>query len=118
LTFTIGSAELRDMREPIKDCVAMRRTAQLLFLASALLLAVPGVAGGPSELNELRKTGEILPFEPIRNQVIATTAGDYVGAEFDATTRRYRFRFLVEGTVINVDVDARTGKRLNARQSY
>jgi hypothetical protein len=49
---------------------------------------------------------------------VAQMSGDYVGAEFDAATRRYRFRFLVEGNVVNVDVDARTGQRLASRQSF
>jgi uncharacterized membrane protein YkoI len=50
--------------------------------------------------------------------VVAQTTGDYVGAEFDVATRRYRFRFLVDGNVVNVDVDARTGQRLSARQNF
>ncbi len=48
-------------------------------------------------------------------RVMQQVRGDYVGVEFDAATLTYRFRFLVDGNVINVDVDARTGQRRRAR---
>ena len=59
-----------------------------------------------------------MAFEPIRNRVVSQTQGDYIGAEFDANTKRYRFRFLVDGNLVNVDVDARTGERIAVRQSF
>ncbi len=96
----------------------MRSAAALLLLVSTCLMATPLPAAGPNEVKDLVDAGEILPFEPIRNRIMADTRGDFIGTEFDHTTRRYRFRFLVNGNVVNVDVDARTGKRLNSRRSY
>ncbi|KAB7648662.1 PepSY domain-containing protein [Polymorphobacter fuscus] len=96
----------------------MRLTALFLFFMATCLPAAPVVAGGPNIVKGLVDAGEIMPFEPIRNRVVAQTPGDYVGAEFDATTKRYRFRFLVEGNVVNVDVDARTGNKISSRQSF
>ena len=96
----------------------MRSTAVILLLASTCLMAMPLAAAGPNIVKGMVDAGEILPFDPIRSRVVAETPGDYIGTEFDATTRRYRFRFLVDGNVVIVDVDARTGKRLTTRRSY
>jgi uncharacterized membrane protein YkoI len=45
-----------------------------------------------------------------------------MGSQFDEGSRVYRFRFLRDGNLINVDVDARTGQPLGQpsrrRQSY
>ena len=99
------------------------RSIAILFLvlvtvAAATPLAAPVLAAGPNVVKGMVDAGEIMPFEPIRNRVVSQTQGDYVGAEFDSATKRYRFRFLVGGNVVNVDVDARTGQRLAARQSF
>jgi uncharacterized membrane protein YkoI len=93
----------------------------------ALLLASGGLAigaGGPvragveDQVRGMVQAGEILPFDAIQNRVRSQMPGDYIGADFDATTRTYRFRFLVNGNVINVDVDARTGQRVRRSNSY
>jgi uncharacterized membrane protein YkoI len=96
----------------------MRSAAALLFVAMTCMLAMPLAAAGPNDVKGMVDAGEILPFDPIRTRIMAETRGDFIGTEFDATTRRYRFRFLVDGNVVNVDVDARTGKRLNSRRSF
>lgn len=96
----------------------MRSVAIVLLLLMTTLAAPPVTAAGPNIVKGMVDAGEIMAFEPIRNRVVSQTPGDYVGAEFDATTRRYRFRFLVEGNVVNVDVDARTGDRISSRKSF
>ena len=96
----------------------MRSFAIPLFLLTSVLLSAPLTAAGPNVVKGLVDAGEIMAFEPIRNRVVSQTQGDYIGAEFDAATKRYRFRFLVDGNVVNVDVDARTGQRIAARQSF
>jgi uncharacterized membrane protein YkoI len=96
----------------------MRSAAVLLLVATTSLLAMPLAAAGPNDVKGMVDAGEILPFDPIRTRIMAETRGDFIGTEFDASTRRYRFRFLVDGNVVNVDVDARTGKRLNSRRSF
>lgn len=95
----------------------MRFPAIILLLVAGLATA-PLAATGPNEVKDLVDAGVILPFEPIRSRVVAETPGEFVGAEFDVSTRRYRFRFLVSGNVVNVDVDARTGRRLATRRSF
>lgn len=86
------------------------RLVAVLFLGFALV--APALAGVENQVRDLVQAGEILPFDAIQSRVRAQTPGDYVGADFDAGTRTYRFRFLVNGNVINVDIDARTGQRV------
>lgn len=96
----------------------MRSAGILILIATTCLMAMPLAAAGPNVVKGLVDAGEILPFDPIRSRIVAQTPGDYVGAEFDTATRRYRFRFLIDGNVVNVDVDARTGQRVNSRRSF
>ncbi len=88
------------------------------LLVVAALAGAPALAAGPNTVQGMKEAGEILPFEVIRDRVIASSQGEYVGAEFDAQSRTYRFRFVNDGTLFNVDVDARTGDRVNRRQRY
>lgn len=93
------------------------RSSLLLFISASLALAIPAVAG-PNDVHEMVRAGEIMPFEAIQRRVVQETPGEYVGAQFDQNSRIYRFRFLREGNLINVDVDARTGERVRRRQNY
>jgi uncharacterized membrane protein YkoI len=88
----------------------------LLFVGSVLLAAPGGAA--PNDVHAMVQAGEIMPFEAIQRRIVQETPGDYVGAQFDSSSRVYRFRFLRDGNLINVDVDARTGERVRRRQSY
>ena len=81
-------------------------------------MGAPVAAAGPNPVQGLTAAGEILPFEVIRDRVIGSVRGEYVGAEFDAQSRTYRFRFVNGGTLFNVDVDARTGERVSRRQRF
>jgi uncharacterized membrane protein YkoI len=89
----------------------------LFLMAASLLLAAPVVAG-PNDVRDMVQAGEIMPFEAIRQRIVQETPGEYIGAQFDQNSRVYRFRFLRDGNLINVDVDARTGERVRRRQSY
>lgn len=87
--------------------------------ATCLLAGVPVSAGGVERrVRDLVEAGEIVPFESIRQRVASQVRGNYMGVEFDEPTLTYRFRFLVDGEVINVDVDARTGQRRRQSKSY
>ncbi|WP_164157902.1 PepSY domain-containing protein [Sandarakinorhabdus rubra] len=98
----------------------MRNSSTLLIAAAlALGLALPAHAlRGPNDVRDMVRTGEIMPFEVIQRRVLQDNEGEYVGAQFDQGTRVYRFRFLRDGNLINVDVDARTGQPVRRRQSY
>lgn len=88
-----------------------------MVLAAVLAVAMPAQAG-PNDVHAMVQADEIMPFESIQRRVVQETPGEYVGAQFDQNSRIYRFRFLREGNLINVDVDARTGERVRRRQNY
>ncbi|WP_310498900.1 hypothetical protein [Sandarakinorhabdus sp.] len=83
-----------------------------------MLIASPVAAADERGVHELVKAGEIMPFEAILGRVTSEVRGEYVGAQFDMSSRTYRFRFVDNGNLFNVDVDARTGQRLNRRRSF
>jgi hypothetical protein len=95
---------------------------RLILMAASLaglLPASPALAlRGPNDVREMVQAGQIMPFEVIQRRVLQENQGEYMGAQFDQSTRVYRFRFLRDGDLINVDVDARTGERVRRRQSY
>lgn len=91
--------------------------AAALIGATLIGLAGPALAG-PNDVRDMVRAGEIMPFEVIQRRVIQENQGEYVGAQFDQSSRIYRFRFLRDGSLINVDVDARTGERVRRRQSF
>lgn len=90
---------------------------KLFVILASLALAAPAVAG-PNNVHDMVRAGEIMPLENIQRRVMQETPGEYVGVQFDQGSRTYRFRFLRDGNLINVDVDARTGEKVRRRQSY
>jgi uncharacterized membrane protein YkoI len=103
----------------------MHRLSFLLLPAFAVVafasLSVAGAAqaGVEKRVRDMVEAGEIVPFETIRSRVASEVRGDYMGVQFDEPTLTYRFRFMVNDEVINVDVDARTGqRRRNSSRSY
>ena len=93
------------------------RMRNLLPILASLVLAAPAGAG-PNDVHAMVRAGEIMPLEGIQRRVMQETPGEYVGVQFDQSSRTYRFRFLRDGNLINVDVDARTGERVRRRQSF
>ena len=59
---------------------------------------------------EMRRSGSIRPLREIEGRVLPKMNGaDYLGPEFDSGSGIYRLKFMRAGSVIWVDVDARTG---------
>ncbi|WP_133064290.1 PepSY domain-containing protein [Sandarakinorhabdus cyanobacteriorum] len=96
----------------------MRSSSKILWLAGVAGIVASSAAASPNDVQDLRRAGEIMPFDVIQRRVVQETPGEYMGSQFDPGTRRYRFRFMRDGNVINVDVDARTGERVRQRQSF
>ena len=92
-------------------------------LAPILLLGVlagPAAHAGPAnEQGAARKefrAGNVLPLRQLEQRVLPGMAGaQYLGPEYDPTVMVYRMKFIRDGRVIFVDVDARSGEIL--RQS-
>lgn len=95
----------------------MNRIASLLLAALAVLPAVSAPAahansgGEQGELRRDRRAGNILPPREIEQDILPRMAGmQYLGPEYDPSAMVYRLKFIKNGKVYFVDVDARTGR--------
>ncbi len=86
--------------------------AVLLALPSAPLLAEPG-----SEQGQVRKemrAGNVRSLREIEGRVLPMMPGmQYLGPEYDAAAMAYRLKFIRQGRVVFVDVDAKSGTIIN-----
>jgi hypothetical protein len=96
----------------------MIRTALILALIAATP-AAPAFASQGDEAGMARKdvrAGNVLRLRDIERRVLPMMPGaQYLGPEYDPAAFTYRLKFIREGRVLFVDVDARTGDVL--RQS-
>ena len=59
------------------------------------------------------QAGRNMPIREIERRIIPRMDGDeYIGFEYDPAAQAYRLKFIREGRVIWVDVDARTARVL------
>jgi uncharacterized membrane protein YkoI len=102
----------------------MRKLATSILtpmLAAALLaggLTVPVAAQQKrDEQGEVRKeldAGNVLPLRQIEQRVLPQMRGmQYLGPSYDSVAKAYRLKFIRDGRVVFVDVDARTGRILS-----
>ncbi len=99
---------------------------KLLFpvLAGALLatgvVASPAMAQSRGDQGEARKemkAGNVLSLREIERRVLPTMRGaEYLGPAYDSTAMAYRLKFIRDGRVMYVDVDARTGRIIRRSQ--
>jgi hypothetical protein len=96
----------------------MIRTLLVLGLLAATPTA-PVLASQGDEAGMARKdvrAGNVLRLRDIERRVLPMMGGDqYLGPEYDPAAYTYRLKFIRDGRVLFVDVDARTGDVL--RQS-
>lgn len=90
-----------------------------ICLATMAGVAVPQAAFAqqrPDEQNEVRRdlrAGNVHSLRDIERRVLPTKSGmQYLGPEYDPTAMAYRLKFIRDGRVVFVDVDARTGQVL------
>ena len=83
-----------------------------LAALGAGLLAGPALADPPRDANrafDATRQGRAMPLPSIERKVMPFMGGaDYLGPEFNGDT--YRLKFVKDGRVIWVDVDAATGR--------
>lgn len=83
--------------------------------------ATPAVAAGVVAQEQSRsdqgtarremRAGNQLSLREIERRVLPTMRGaEYLGPSYDSTARAYRLKFIRDGRVTYVDVDARTGR--------
>lgn len=91
----------------------------LLALASLAVLAAPMAApvahAKPGEEQGLvrkeMRAGNVLSLRDIEGRVLPTMRGaQYLGPEYDPVAMAYRLKFIRDGRVSFVDVDARSGE--------
>jgi len=84
-----------------------------LLIASTALSAVPVLAGPGGEQGQVRKemrAGNVRSLREIEARVLPSMGGaQYLGPEYDPVAVAYRLKFIRDGRVIFVDVDARSG---------
>ncbi len=93
----------------------------LLLAAFALCLpAAPGLAGPVNEQGKARKdlrSGNVKSLNEIERAVLPTMPGaQYLGPEYDPVAQAYRLKFIRDGRVIFIDVDARSGEVIRKLQ--
>ena len=78
-----------------------------------VLVSAPVLAGPGNEQGQVRKemrAGNVRPLREIERKVVPMMSGmQYLGPEYDPTALAYRLKFIRNGRVIFVDVDARSG---------
>lgn len=101
-------------------CIAAmmhRKTASFPIALATVLVATAAVAAPPAQRpdpqGEARKemrAGTVQSLRDIERRVLPTKQGmQYLGPEYDPTAMAYRLKFIRDGHVTFVDVDARTG---------
>ena len=92
------------------------------LLLAALAVAMPlTVQAAPRRdaQGEVRKDvreGKVSSLRDIERRVLPSMSGmQYLGPEYDPAAMAYRLKFIRDGRVVFVDVDARSGQVLNQR---
>lgn len=91
----------------------MRIPAIFLLLALAMPV-LPAQAGPNDEQGKVRKemrAGNVRSLREIEGRVLPSMQGmQYLGPEYDPAAMAYRLKFIRNGRVVFVDVDARSGE--------
>ena len=88
-----------------------------LFLSALLAVSVSPVWAEPvseqGQVREQRKAGNVRSLRQIEQRVLPQMQGmQYLGPEYDPIAMAYRLKFIKDGRVQFVDVDARSGRIL------
>lgn len=94
----------------------MRRLAALLAIALAAIPVAAHADPRPDEQGSVRRemrAGKVQSLRDIERHILPTMRGmQYLGPEYDPAAMAYRLKFIRDGRVVFVDVDARTGRIL------
>jgi hypothetical protein len=95
----------------------------IALLCLPVLLTIPALtsfAQGNGEQNQVRKdmrAGNVRSLREIEERVLPMMPGmEYLGPEYDPTAMAYRLKFIRDGRVVFVDVDARSGAVIDRRR--
>ena len=94
----------------------MKKLIAPILVAALLVPAAPALAQKRTDQGEARKemrAGNVLSLRQIEARVLPTMPGsEYLGPAYDSTAMAYRLKFIRDGRVTYVDIDARTGRIL------
>ncbi|WP_232494129.1 PepSY domain-containing protein [Novosphingobium kaempferiae] len=94
----------------------MKRISTLLAALAVLPVLASPIAhadsgGEQGEVRRERRAGNVMPLREIEREVLPRMSGmQYLGPEYDPAAMAYRLKFIKNGKVYFVDVDARTGR--------
>ena len=93
----------------------MRYLLSFLALPLALGIAAPAVHADPApeqgEVRKERRAGNVQSLREIERKVLPRMKSmTYLGPEYDPAAMAYRLKFIDNGRVTFVDVDARSGR--------
>ena len=81
-----------------------------LSLGAAILPALAQPTGEQGQVRKDMRDGNVRSLREIERQVLPTMPGmQYLGPEYDPAAMAYRLKFIRNGRVVFVDVDARSG---------
>jgi hypothetical protein len=107
--FRAGSSRKGQGSRVVKPLIAL--TVVLAALAAGPAVAAPDNPQGQAR-KEMR-AGNVRSLREIEQQVLPMMKGmQYLGPEYDPAAVAYRLKFIQNGRVVFVDVDARTGEVL------
>lgn len=98
--------------------MTLRRSLMVTLVSGLSLaaMAVPVAAqdqlqGDQGQARREMKAGTQLSLREIEKRILPQMQGsEYLGPAYDSTARAYRLKFIRDGRVTYVDVDARTGR--------
>jgi hypothetical protein len=98
----------------------MKPVARLLLAALAALTPLTAQAAprrdAQGEVRKDMREGKVSSLRDIERRVLPSMSGmQYLGPEYDPAAMAYRLKFIRDGRVVFVDVDARSGQVLNQR---
>jgi len=77
-------------------------------------IAQSGTRDDQAFAREQVDAGKVLPLRDIEKRVLPQMKGmQYLGPSYDSVAKAYRLRFMKNGKVVFVDVDARSGRVLS-----
>jgi uncharacterized membrane protein YkoI len=93
------------------------------LLSLPLLLAIPALTslaqsnGEQGQVRKEMKAGNVRSLREIEERVLPTMPGmQYLGPEYDPAAMAYRLKFIRDGRVVFVDVDARSGAVIDQKR--
>lgn len=93
----------------------MKKIVASLAALALLVPAAPALAqrNDQGEARKEMRAGNVLSLRQIEGRVLPQMRGsEYLGPAYDSVAMAYRLKFIKDGRVTYVDVDARTGRVL------